>query len=166
MLQENFTPCLFQRIMKACWSQNPSDRPNMAQVVKWSQFPELKSLRTIHQLEPRKLLEICQCQVVRDHVHQLATVKPQNIQSIISNCNHFKSLFSSLSSHTPQSKRKQSTSNNHTQIWIAQDKDEVTTKLTIVTFRSSDLGCYVSTSNSVTMRLILCINAITVLSPL
>lgn len=133
--------------MKACWKQNPSDRPNMAQVVEWSRCAELKSLRTIHQLEPRKLLEVCQCQVVRDHVHQHSTVKSQNTQSIIPNCDRFKSLFSSLSSHIPQSKRKQSTSNNHTQIWIAQEKDEVTTKLTIVTFRSSDLGCYVSTLN-------------------
>ena len=146
-LQENLTPCLFQHIMKVCWNQNPSDRPNMAQVVEWSQFPELKFLRTIHQLEPRKLLGVCQCQVVRDHVHQYATVKPENIQSTIPNCDRLKSLFSSLSSQTPRSKRKHSTSNNHTQIWIAQEKDKVTTKLTIVTFRSSDLGYYVSTLN-------------------
>ena len=140
--------------MKACWNQNPNDRPNMAQVVKWSQCMELKSLRIIHQLKRRKLLGICKCQVVRDHVHQHATVKPQNVHSILPNCDHFKSMFSSLSSQTPQSKRKQSTSNNHTQIWIAQDNDEVTSKLTIVTFRSSDLGCYVSTLNSVTIILI------------
>ena len=141
--------------MKACWNQDPNNRPNMAQIVGWSQYLELKSLRTIHQLDPRKLLlGICQCQIVRDHVHQHVTVKPQNVQSILPNCGHFKSLFSSLSSQTPQSKRKQSTSNNHTQIWIAQDEDKVTSKLTIVTFRSSNLGCYVSTLNSVTMILI------------
>ena len=141
--------------MKACWNQNPSDRPNMAQVVQWSQFSELQSLRTIYQLKPRKLLGICQCQVVRNHVHQYATVKPENEQNIIPNRDHFKSLFSSLSSQSPQSKRRQSTSSNHTQIWIAQEKarkiaqDEhkVTTKLKIVTFRSSDLGYYVSTLN-------------------
>ena len=143
--------------MKACWNHNPSDRPNMAQVVEWSKSLELKSLRTIHQLEPRKLIGICQCQVVRDHVHQHATVKPQNIQSIIANCRHFKSLLSSLSSQTPQSRRKQNTSSNHTQIWIAQDEDEATTKLTIVTFRSSDLGYYVSALNSAAIISIHCI---------
>lgn len=131
--------------MKACWNHNPSDRPNMAQVVKWSQFPELQSLRTIYQLESRKLLGICQCQVVRDHVHQHATIKQQNLQSIMPNYSLFNSLFCSLSSQSPQRKRKQNTSNNHTQIWIAQDKDDTTTKITIVTFRSSDLGCYVRT---------------------
>ena len=139
--------------MKACWNQDPNSRPNMAQIVEWSQYLELKSLRTIHQLDPRKLLGICQCQVARDHVHQHATVKLQNVQNILPNCGHFKSLFSSLSSQTPQSKRKQSTSNNHTQIWIAQDR-EVTSKLTIVTFRSSNLGYYVSILNSVAMILI------------
>ena len=136
--------------MKACWNHNPSDRPNMAQVVEWCQFPELQSLRTIHQLEPRKLLGICQCQVIRDHVHQHATVKPQNSQSI-QKCAHFKSLFSSLSSQTPQNRRKQNTSNNHTQIWIAQDEVKATTKMTIVTFRSSDLGYYVRTLKFVAM---------------
>ena len=140
--------------MKACWNQNPNNRPNMAQIVKWSQCMELKSLRIIHQLQPRKLLGICKCQVVQDHVHQHAIVKPQNILNTFPNCGHFKSLFYSLSSQTPQSKRKQSASNSHTQIWIAQDKDEVTSKLTIVTFRSSDLGCYVNTLNSVAIILI------------
>ena len=129
----------------------------MAQVVEWSKSLELKSLCTIHQLEPRKLIGICQCQVIRDHVHQHATVKPPNIQSIILNCRHFKSLFSSLSSQTPQSRRKQNTSNNHTQIWIAQDEHEATTKLTIVTFRSSDLGYYVSALNSAAIISIYCI---------
>ena len=144
LLQENFfTPCLFQHIMQVCWSHNPNDRPSMAQVVKWSQFPELQSLRTIHELESRKLLGICQCQVVRYHIHQYATEKPQNLQNIIPSCEHYDSLFSSLSTQTPPSKMKQKTSNNHTQIWIAQDKNEATTKMTIVTFRSSDLGYYV-----------------------
>ena len=57
-------------------------KPNLAQVVKWSQFSELQSLRTIYQLEPRKLFGVCQCQVLRDHVHQYAAIKPQNIQVI------------------------------------------------------------------------------------
>lgn len=133
--------------MKACWNQDPNKRPNMAQVVKWSKLPELQSLRIIHQLKPTKLLTICQCRVVRDHVHHSTTDKPQNIQHTIPNCENFKSLFSSLSPQTPPSKRKQNVANNHTQIWIAQDKDEATTKLTIVTFRSSDLGYYVRSLN-------------------
>lgn len=136
----SFTPCLFQRIMKVCWNQNPDDRPSMAQIVEWSQFPELQSLRTIHQLEPRKLLGICQCQVVQDDVHQPSTIEPKNLQHIPS-YERFNPLFSSLSSQTPQSKRKHAAS---TQIWIAQDvKDEAIAKVTIVTFRSSDLGYYV-----------------------
>ena len=133
--------------MKVCWSHNPDNRPSMAQVVKWSQFPELQSLRTIHELELKRLSGICQCQVVRDHVHQHATVKPQNLQHVIPNCEKIQSLFSSLSSLTPQIKRRKPKSDKHTQIWIAQDKDEITTKLTIVTLRSSDLGYYVSSLN-------------------
>lgn len=130
--------------MEACWSENPSDRPTMAQVVKWSQLPELKFLRTIHQLEPAKLLSICHCQVVRNHVHQHSCNISRNLHHNIPNCKPLKSLFVSLSSQTPKSTRKQNTSNNHTQIWIAQDKNDATTKMTIITFRSSDLGCYVS----------------------
>ena len=139
-IPKSFTPCLFQRIMKACWNHNPDDRPNMAQIVEWSQLPELQCLRTIHHLEPRKLLGICQCQVVRDHMHQ---PKSQNLPQN-PNCEDFKSLFSSLSLQTPQSRRRQIISNKHTQIWIAQDvTDEAVTKMTIVTFRSSNLGYYV-----------------------
>ena len=142
--------------MKVCWSHNPDNRPSMAQVVKWSQFPELQFLRIIHELELKRLSGICQCQVVRDHVHQHATVKPQSLQNIIPNCEKIQSLFSSLPSLTPQIKRKKSKSDNHTQIWIAQDKDEITTKLTIVTLRSSDLGYYVSSLN-VTLIVVYCL---------
>ena len=132
--------------MEVCWNQNPNDRPSMAQVVRWSQLPELQSLRMIHYLEPAKLLSICQCQVVRDHVHQ-DRVDKSYLKHVIPNCKQFVSPFSSLSSQTPPSKRKSNISNKHTQIWIAQDMNETATKMTIVTFRSSDLGYYVRILN-------------------
>ena len=144
-VQENFTPRFIQKVMKACWNQDPMERPSMAQVVKWSQLPELQSLRIQYHLKPARLLSVGQCVVLRDHVHQYATNKPSNIQFTISNAEHFTSLFSSKSALTPKPKRKQSTTNHHSQVWIAQENKDTTSKLTIFTFRSSDLGFYVRT---------------------
>lgn len=129
--------------MKACWNQDPKERPSMAQVVKWSQLPELQSLRIQCHLKPTRLLSIGQCLVFRDHLHEYTTKKQSNIQYTIPNCEQFTSLFSSISAQTPPAKRKQKTADYHSQVWIAQEKDDVTTNLTIFTFRSSDLGFYV-----------------------
>lgn len=142
-VQENFTPRLIQKIMKACWNQDPMERPSMAQVVKWSQLPELQSLRIQYHLKPARLLSVGQCVVLRDHVHQHATKRPSNIQSTIPNDEHSISLFSSKSTLTPKPKRKLNTTNHHNQVWIAQENEDTTSKLTIFTFRSSDLGFYV-----------------------
>ena len=121
--------------MRACWNHNPEDRPGMAQVVEWSQLPELQSLRTIHQLVHKKILAICQCSVAQS---QHATNKPQKKQNIIPNCDHFVPLFSSSE---PLSREKQeNTTNDYIQMWIAQDNVENSTKLTIVTCKSDHFG--------------------------
>ena len=133
VVQERFTPCLIQCIMKACWNQNPRERPTMSQVVEYH-------------LGPTRLLSVGQCQVLRDHVHQYATNKPSNIQYTIPNCECTTSLFSCISAQTPQAERKQNTTSDHSQVWIAQENRDATSKLTIVTFRSSDLGFYVRNS--------------------
>ena len=142
-VQENFTPRLIQKIMKACWNQDPMERPSMAQVVEWSQLPELQYLRIQYHLKPTRLLGVGQCAVLRDHSHQYATSRPSNIQFTLPNSEHSTSLFSSTAARTPQTKRKQSTINRHSQVWIAQENEDTTSKLTIFTFRSSDLGFYV-----------------------
>ena len=143
-MQEIFTPCLIQRIMKACWNQDPMKRPSMAQVVQWSKLPELKSLRIQYHLKPTRLLSVGQCLVLRDHLHQYAPNKPSNIQYTIPNSNNSASLFSSISAQTSQAERKLNTANHHSQVWVAQENENKTSKLTIFTFRSSDLGFYVS----------------------
>ena len=132
--------------MKACWNQNPDDRPTMAQVVEWSQLPELQSLRTIHHLDPIKLLGICQCKVDEEHIHQDTTEMPQNLQETIPNWDSNPNV-SFLSTLVPPIERKQNmyTVTDHTQVWIAQEKDEANTKLTVITFKSSDVGYNVRT---------------------
>ena len=126
--------------MKACWNQDPMKRPSMAQVVKWSQLPEFLLLRIQYHLKPIRLLGVGQCVVLREYLHQYATNRPSNIQFTIPNSEHSASLFPSISAHTPQAKRKQSTTDHHSQVWIAQENEDTTSKLTIFTFRSSDLG--------------------------
>ena len=48
-----------------------------------------------------------------------------------------------MSAQTSPTKRKHKTADHHSQVWIAQEEDDATSKLTIFTFRSSDLGFYV-----------------------
>ena len=129
--------------MEACWNQDPKERPSMAQIVEWSLLPELKHLRIQYHLNPTELLSVGHCVVLRDHLHQCATSKPLHIQYTIPNCEHYTSLFSSISAQTPSAKRKENTASYHSQVWIAQKNEDVTSKLTIFTFRSSDLGYYV-----------------------
>ena len=129
--------------MRACWNHNPEDRPNMGQVVEWSQLPELQSLRTIHQLEHKKLLAISQCSVDQSHEHQDVIDKPQNQQYIIPSHDRFDPLFSSLNIQTPLGERQENTTNNYIQIWIAQDNVEIATKLTIIISKSDRFGYHV-----------------------
>ena len=131
--------------MKACWNQDPMERPSMAKVVKWSQLLELQCLRLQYHLNPTVLMSVGQCVVLRDHVHQDATSRPLNIQFTIPHSEDPASLFSSASAaQTPRTKRKQSTTDHHSQLWLAQEEGDEPSKLTILTFRSSDLGLYVS----------------------
>ena len=132
--------------MRACWNQDPRERPSMMQVVKWSQLQELLSLRILHHLNPTKLLSIGQCVVLRDHLHQYTTNRPSNIQYTIPNCEKLPSLFSSISAQTLPAKRKKKITDHHSQVWIAQEADTTRSKLTIFTFRSGDLGFYVRKS--------------------
>ena len=134
--------------MQQCWQKDPKERPTMAQIVKWSKQKELKSLRIMQSLESNGLLCVCQCNV--NHTNQNPIEMPLNFQSTIPNCESVVPLFSSLSSHSLKTKstqlpdhRAKATNTQHIQIWVAQsDKD--TSKLTIITFRSSDLGYWVS----------------------
>jgi len=129
--------------MKTCWDQDPKERPSMAQIVKWSQLTELQSLRIQYHLPQTRLLSTGQCLVFRDHLHEYTARKQSNIQYTIPNCEHLTSLFSSMSAQTSPTKRKHKTADHHSQVWIAQEEDDTTSKLTIFTFRSSDLGFYV-----------------------
>ena len=133
--------------MRACWNHNPDDHPNMAQVLEWSQLPELLSLRTIHQLEHKRLLASCLCSgsVAENHAHKCVTNKPENQQHVIPNCDHFDPLFSSISTQTPLGERQENAATDHDyiQTWIAQVDAEITTKLTIVTFKSDHFGYHV-----------------------
>ena len=144
--QENFTLCLVHKIMKCCWHQDPRERPTMAQVLEWSKLPELCCLRTIHSLPSSELLCTCQCQVTRNHKHEYLNSRPSNVQCTIEKCEQYPPLFSSITSQSPPINRRRNKVNHHTQVWIAQYSDEVTSKLTIFTFRSSDLGYRVSSS--------------------
>lgn len=145
-LQENFTLCLAHKIMKCCWHQDPRERPNMSQVLEWSKLPELCCLRTIHSLHPSEVLCTCQCQVERNHVHEYLNSRPSNIEYTIERCELPPPLFSSITSQTPPTNKRRDKVNRHTQVWIAQESEEATSKLTIFTFRSSDLGYRVSLS--------------------
>ena len=111
----------------------------MTQVVKWSLLPELQSLRLQYHLNPVTLLSVSQCTVLRDHVHQNVASKPSKIQYTIPNCEPYPPLFSSISAQTPPVERENNTMDHYSQVWIAQGNE-----MTILTFRSSDLGFYVS----------------------
>ena len=113
----------------------------MTQVVKWSLLPELQSLRLQYHLNPTTLLSVSQCTVWRDHVHLDVASKPSNVQYTIPNCEPYPPLFSSISAQTPPVERQENTMDHHSQVWIAQGNEN---EMTILTFRSSDLGFYVS----------------------
>ena len=123
--------------MECCWQQDPKSRPSMAEILEWSKLPELCSLRTIHQLEPNLISCIFQCQVMRDH-------KLPSIQQTFLNCQSFPSFFTLIKPASPPTNRSKDKVNHHTQVWLTQDKDDTTSKLTIFTFRSSELGYRVS----------------------
>ena len=132
--------------MRCCWRHDPKERPTMAQVVKWSKQVELKSLRTILSLESKDVLCVCQCNV--NHVIQNVTEKPLHVQSTLPNCESYTPLLLSMHGQSPTviSTRQQSEGHsNHqrVQIWVAQGNSGAT-KLTIITFRSCDLGYWVS----------------------
>ena len=131
--------------MQCCWRQDPKERPTMAQVVKWSKLDELKSLRTILSLQSKELLCVCQCHV--NLVIQNAAEKPLNIHSTLPNCDSYTPLLFSMHAQSPLAKsachKAEDSSHQHIQIWVAQG-DGSGTKLTIVTFRSYDLGYWVS----------------------
>lgn len=133
--------------MQRCWKQDPKERPTIAKIIEWSQLTELKSLRTIFSLESKKLMHICHC-----HVNQKS---PDNsdkplFQSIIANCESFTPLFSSLSIHGQKasshfSDHHAKTSDiRHTQIWAAHHSNNGALKWTIITYRSCELGYWVS----------------------
>lgn len=144
--------------MQCCWRQDPQERPTMAQVVEWSKLPELKSLRTILSLELKELLCVCQCHV--NHVNRnVVEQKPLNFQSTLPLCESFTPLFSSLCAQSPQGKNAhisdchtKDSDHQHVQIWVAHANTSTTklidssaAKMTIITFRSCDLGYWVST---------------------
>ena len=129
--------------MQCCWKQDPNERPTMAQVLKWSKQAELQSLRMIFPLEAKELLCVCQCNA--NHVNQNVVEKPQNFQSIIPGCDSFTPLLSSMCAQSPLDAQlldhnKETFGPQCIQIWVAHGDR----KLTIITFRSSDLGYWVS----------------------
>ena len=130
--------------MRRCWKQDPNERPTMAQVMKWSKQAELQSLRTFYSLEAKELLCVCQCNV--NHVNQNVVEKPENFQSIIPECESFTPLLSTMCAQSPLDIGTRLLDDNktfgpqHIQIWVAHGKR----KLTIITFRSCDLGYWVS----------------------
>lgn len=131
--------------MRCCWRQDPKERPTMAQVVKWSKQAELKSLRTILPLESKDVLCVCQCHV--NHVVQNITEKPLHVQSTLPNCESYTPLLFSMHAQSPSAnstcQESEGSTHQHVQIWVAQDNSDAT-KLTIITFRSCDLGYWVS----------------------
>ena len=127
--------------MKVCWNQDPKERPSMMQVVEWSLLPELQSLRLQYHLNPTTLLSISHCTVWKDHVHQDVASKPSKIQYTIPNCELHPPLFCSTSAQTVSVERQDNTMDHYSQVWIAQGNEN---EMTILTFRSSDLGFYVS----------------------
>jgi len=138
--------------MQCCWKQNPKERPTMAQIVKWSKQAELKSLRTILPIESKHLHCVCQCHI--NHINQNAANKLLKFQSTIANCVSFTPLFSSLSKDSPQTKSRHFLNHHaktinaqHIQIWIAHSENGAS-KLTIITFRSCDLGYWVSSRST------------------
>lgn len=134
--------------MRCCWRQDPKERPTMAQIVKWSKQTELKSLRTFLSLESKEILCVCQCHV--NHVNRNVAKKPLNFQSTLPNCESFTPLLSSLCAQSPQAKATHLLDHNaeelnpqHVQIWVAHGNKDAA-KLNIITFRSHDLGYWVS----------------------
>ena len=117
----------------------------MAQVMKWSKQPELQSLRTFYSLKAKELLLVCQCNV--NHLNENVVGRPENFKSIIPECESFAPLLSSMCAQSPLDinarlldHNKETFGPQHIQIWVAHDHR----KLTIVTFRSYDLGYWVS----------------------
>lgn len=131
--------------MRCCWRQDPNERPTMVQVMKWSKQPELQSMRTFYSLEAKELLCVCQCNV--NHLNRNVVGRPENFKSIVPKCESFAPLLSSMCAQSPLDmnaqlldRNKETVGPQHIQIWVAHDNR----KLTIITFRSCDLGYWVS----------------------
>ena len=130
--------------MQCCWKQDPNERPSMTQVIKWGKLTELKSLRAILPLEAKELICVSHCNVNHTSVDPKEVEKPSNFEQIIPECESFTPLLHFMMSQSPldmsAGHMHNHTETEHVQIWVAHSN----TKLTIISFRSCDLGYWVS----------------------
>lgn len=140
-----------QQVMKLCWEQKPTNRPQISQILRWCDLPEFQSLRAVCPLDNGKFYAICQCKVYRTHTHTLFSNPPTNIEFTLQHCKEFDWLFtipeiasprldSSILSHKLDFKK----SKHHTQVWITQEVSSNETRLLIFTYRSTQVGYRVS----------------------
>ena len=130
--------------MQCCWKQDPNERPSMTQVIKWAKLTELKSLRAILSLEAKELICISHCNVNHMNVNPKDVEKPLNFEKTFPECESFTPLLHFMMAQSPSDTSTRCLHNHtetkHIQIWVAHSD----TKLTIISFRSCDLGYWVS----------------------
>lgn len=140
-----------QQLMSLCWEQKLTIRPQISQILKWCDLPEFQSLRTVYPLDNGQLHAVCQCTVNRTHCHTLSSNPPCNVKFTLQLCNEFDQLFTVPEIASPKldprimpPKFDLKKSKRHTQVWIAQEVNDNTTQLQIITYRSTQIGYRVS----------------------
>ena len=140
-----------QQVMKLCWEQKPTNRPQISQILKWCDLPEFQSLRAVCPMDDGKFYAVCQCKVYRTHTHTLSSNPPSNVKFTLEHCKEFDRLFTipEIASPRPDShivshKLDYRKSKYHTQVWITQEVSNSETRLQIFTYRSTQVGYRVS----------------------
>ena len=140
-----------QKVMKLCWEQKPSNRPQISHILKWCDLPTFQSLRAVCPMHNGKFYAVCQCKVNRTHTHTLLSSPPNNIKFTLQHCKEFDQLFTipNIASPRPDSrivspKFDCKKSKQHTQVWITQEVSNTETRLQIFTYRSTQVGYRVS----------------------
>lgn len=136
-----------QRTMIQCWDHDPNRRPTMAEIKEWTKLPEFPSLRTVCRLPDGQLSAVCQCVVDRNHIH--AVELPNKLSSTTILSDEQEDLFCSsiTTSSTKTAILSHKKPSKYRQVWITQElgpKDA--SQLSIVMYKSGDLGYRVSPS--------------------
>ena len=134
-----------QRTMRQCWDHDPRKRPTMAKIKEWIELPEFPSLRTVCRLPSGHLSAVSHCVVDRNHIHGAdSLIKTALSPTEILSDEHEDLFCSPLTTSSTSLLHKKA--NKTSQVWITQELEskEDTSQLSIIMYKSNDLGYRVS----------------------